>query len=318
MIRVGLAALALTAAAPAPVPEPAPVALDATTVLIPGSFHPQRQPDGNSIVIVGPKGVLVIDTGRHAAHAAAIARAVAASGRPLVSIINTHWHLDHVGGNAALKQRWPTARVVASDAIDAALTGFLKTSAEGGRAALAGGKLPEATAEDVRGDLAKLDRPADLRPDDVIIQSGTVTTLGRPLELRLAKHAATAGDVWIYDPRSRRAIVGDLVTLPAPFLDTACPEGWQRALAAVGKVPFRQLIPGHGPPMTRADFGRYRTAFDRLLTCAGGTGPAATCAAAWIEDAGPLLPATDQGRARQLVTYYVGRIRAGALRGYCA
>ncbi len=317
MIR-GIAAALLLAAAPAPVPEPAPVALDVATTLIPYSFHPDRQPDGNSVVIAGPNGVLVIDTGRHAAHTAAVERAVIATGKPLVRIVNSHWHLDHVGGNLALKARWPEARASASDAIDAALTGFLKTSAEGGRAALAGGKLPEATAEDVRNDLAKLDRGQELRPDDVVAASGPLKGFGRPLDLHLVKHAATAGDLWVYDRKAKRAIVGDLVTLPTPFLDTACPEGWSKALAEVDRAPFTQLIPGHGPPMTRADFGRYRAAFDNLMACARGTAPAPVCVAGWVKDARPLILASEQNRAKGGVNHYIGRIRAGALDGYCA
>ena len=319
MIRAGVATLlAGTLAAAAPVPEPTPVRLDAATVLIPGAIHPDRQPDGNSIVIAGSKGVLVIDTGRHAAHTAAVEHVVDATGRPLVLIVNTHWHLDHVSGNPALKRRWPGARVSASDAIDAALAGFLKTSAEGGRAALASGKLPEATAEDVRNDLATLDRSAELRPDNVVKVSRPLPGFDRPLELRLAKHAATAGDLWLYDRKAKRAIVGDLVTLPAPFLDTACPAGWSKALADVGRTPFRQLVPGHGPLMNRADFALYRTAFDQLLTCAAGNAPVATCGEGWTANAARLIPAADTRRATAMARYYAGLIRDGKLAGYCA
>ena len=44
---------------------------------------------------------------------------------PVVAIVNSHWHLDHVSGNAALRAAYPRAQVYASDAIDGAMRGFL-------------------------------------------------------------------------------------------------------------------------------------------------------------------------------------------------
>lgn len=78
--------------------------------------------------------------------------------------------------------------------------------------------------------------------------SGTMTLGGRPLRINLARDAATAGDVWLYDEKTRVAVLGDLVTLPAPFLDTACPEGWKVALRQVADTPFEMAIPGHWWP----------------------------------------------------------------------
>ncbi len=317
MIRAALALMA-SAAVLSSVPEPGTVTLDEATTLILGGFHPGRQPDGNSVMIAGEQGVLVVDTGRHAAHTAVIERAIAATGKPLVAIVNTHWHLDHVSGNLRLKAVWPQARVSASDAIDGALTGFLKSSAEGARAALAAGRLPDEVAEEVRGDLATYARGSELRPDDVVIQSGTITTLGRPLELRLAKRAATAGDVWVYDPQARRAIVGDLVTLPAPFLDTACPDGWRKALGEIAATPFRTLVPGHGAVLDRTGFAAWRSAFGRFLDCAEGETSPAECGAGWARDLGDLLPAGDRARAERMAIAYINTIRAGGLKQNCA
>jgi hypothetical protein len=36
--------------------------------LIPGAFPEGQQPDGNSVVLLAPKGLVVIDTGRQATH----------------------------------------------------------------------------------------------------------------------------------------------------------------------------------------------------------------------------------------------------------
>ena len=142
--------------------------------------------------------------------------------------------------------------------------------------------------------------------------SGTIALGGRPLRINLALDAATAGDVWLYDEESRVAVLGDLVTLPAPFLDTACPEGWKVALQQVADTPFELAIPGHGDPMTRAQFQLYQAAFDAFLVCAGSARPQGECASDWADSIRTLLaddPA-EQQRARGMAAYYVDMLRA--------
>ena len=289
--------------------------------LIPGSFERGRQPDGNSVVFDGRDGLIVVDTGRHAWHSDKIAAVAKARRRPIAAIVNTHWHLDHTSGNIALKAAYPAAQVYATRAIDGALTGILADSAKGAREMLAGGKLDPVTVEEINADLATIDAGPKLRPDVVIERSGTMTIAGRSLDVRFATHAATEGDIWFYDPATGLAIVGDLVTLPAPFLDTACPEGWRKALGEVAAAPFTTLVPGHGAPMTRAQFARYRSAFDALLDCSATSAGKSVCADAWVKAVMPLLgpDARAPAMAKAMSEYYVGQVlRAdGAKRKYC-
>lgn len=307
-----LAVLAASPAAGQPAP-PTPQAIGPGVWLIPGGIPPKRQPDGNTVIFEGPKGLVVMDTGRHAWHRQAILDFARAQRRPIVAIVNSHWHLDHVSGDPALKAAYPGARVYASRAIDRALTGFLARSAADAKAYLAPGKLPPETQEDIRADLATIRAGEALKPDVAIEASADRDLAGRRLSVNLAKGAATAGDVWLYDRRSGVAAVGDLVTLPAAFLDTACPEGWRAALGAVWDTPFRLVVPGHGAPMTRDQFAVYRTAFDQLVDCAGSARGKAECAAAWTAAVGPLLgddPAAAK-RAEAMTEYYVeGVLRA--------
>lgn len=162
--------------------------------------------------------------------------------------------------------------------------------------------------EDVRGDIATVENGAALKPDVVIDKSATRTTIaGKKLQVNLAPNAATAGDVWIFDPATRVAAVGDLVTLPVPFLDTACPEGWRAALARIANTPFRTVLPGHGGPMTPTQFAMYRTAFNAMIACSASSRDASDCAVDWA-DAVADLPGADPApfkRARGLAVYYV-------------
>jgi len=103
----------------------APAAAEAIH-LIAGVTTPERQPDGNSVVIDAPQGFIVFDTGRHAEHTQRILDYARAGGKPIAAIINSHWHLDHIGGNRMLRAAYPDARVYASDALGEALGGFLK------------------------------------------------------------------------------------------------------------------------------------------------------------------------------------------------
>src|SRR5262245_29898601 len=75
--------------------------------LLRGNFPEGRQPDGNSIVLSAPDGFIVFDTGRHRAHTQQIIDFAHARSRLVVAIVNSHWHLDHVGGNALLRTAFP-------------------------------------------------------------------------------------------------------------------------------------------------------------------------------------------------------------------
>jgi glyoxylase-like metal-dependent hydrolase (beta-lactamase superfamily II) len=274
--------------------------------LIPGEATPNRQPDGNSVVIAAPQGLIVFDTGRHPDHSQAILDFAHTQARPLAAIINSHWHLDHVGGNPRLRAAFPDLRVYASSAIDAARAGFLADY----RAQLVteiahSAKNPEAQ-ESLRAEVALIDAGAALGPTDVIDKSVRSSIAGRPLQLNLETRAVTAGDVWVFDPKTRVLLAGDLVTLPAPFFESACPARWRDSLAHLDKVPFTWLVPGHGAPLQRKQFEIYRQAFSRLLDCAAGNAAKADCIGGWINDAAPLVPSSkDVSYARTLIGYYL-------------
>ncbi len=288
--------------------------------LVPGGIPPDRQPDGNSVIFAVPTGLIVVDTGRHSWQREAILALARAQKQDIVAIVNTHWHLDHVSGNPDLRAAYPGLRVYASDAIDGALENFFPSSVRDSAAYLDDPQIPQATREDIRGDLLTIQNGAALRPDEVISVSGPITLGGRPLQINLARDAATAGDVWLYDERSRVAVLGDLVTLPAPFLDTACPEGWKVALQQVAAMPFAMAIPGHGGPMTRAQFQLYKSAFEAFIGCADSARPQGECASEWGDSIRSLLAddPVEQQRAHGMAAYYVDMLRANSGRSkYC-
>jgi glyoxylase-like metal-dependent hydrolase (beta-lactamase superfamily II) len=293
-----------------PVPEDgARLADDA--VLLRGHYVLGAQPDGNSVVFAAPDGLVVVDTGRHPAHAEALLAVAAKAQRPIVAIVNTHWHLDHVGGNPRLRVAHPGLRVLASNAIEGAMGGFLKGYRTQLNQALAKAKSDAERAQ-FRAEIALIDQGKALYPDERIAAAGTRTLGGRAFHVGVETNAVTAGDVWLLDRNARLLVAGDLVTLPAPFLDTACPARWQAALKRLEAQPFDRLVPGHGPMLDRAGFVRYRTAFDNLLACAASTADAGTCVAGWHRDADPLIKAgKDREAADALLKYYLAKVLRG-------
>lgn len=275
---------------------------------IPGSSVPGSQPDGNSIVFDAPDGLIVVDTGRHREHTQKILDFAQLSGRAIRAIINTHWHLDHISGNKIIRDAYPDVRVFASGALHDARSGFLSNY----RKQLED-VIPTTTNADERqshrDEIVRIDSGPSLEPTDVVTQSGTRTIAGRKLRLEVDRDAVTAADVWVFDPKSRVLAAGDLVTLPVPFLDTACPSGWSAELSHIAKARFDVLIPGHGQPMDRDAFATYERAFDRLLSCAKSDAAKTSCIDGWVSGTHSLQPDADERFTRSLMNYYVDLLR---------
>jgi glyoxylase-like metal-dependent hydrolase (beta-lactamase superfamily II) len=299
-----LAALVVACAAPSR-PSPPVAAPLAVPLVVPGSFEPGRQPDGNSVVFEGPDGLIVVDTGRHPAHVDALLAAARRAGQPIVAIVNTHWHLDHTGGNAELRAAYPDAAIVATTAVEGALADFFPKSAAATRAYLERGEATLAQQADLALDLDAMAHPEALRPTRPITASGPIVLAGRHLDAHVAAHAATAADLWLYDPASRTLVAGDLVVAFVPFFDTACVRGWRAALDELAAVPFERLVPGHGKVMTRADFLAWKAAFDALVDCAASARDDAACVTGWRHDAAAFIDAADGERVERMLRYYL-------------
>ena len=286
--------------------------------LIPGTFTDGRQPDGNSVILEAPEGLIVFDTGRHRTQQDKILAAAKARKKPIVAIINSHWHLDHTGGNEEIRAAYPKARIIASNAVVGALSGFLKNSRKGADEFLASGKASAEQEAEIRGDFAAMDDRDDLLPSDPVLKTERREIGGRPLELHLAPYAATEGDVWVYDPKAKVLFSGDLVVAFAPFLDTACVDGWINALDQIEVVPFTTLVPGHGEPMSRSDFTQWLTAFRNFLDCAESKAAKADCIAGWKRDAAGFLKPLGDRKVDGLLDYYLAaRLRSPDRDKYC-
>ncbi|MCL6742018.1 MBL fold metallo-hydrolase [Sphingomonas sp. RB56-2] len=273
--------------------------------LIPGSVPLDKGPDGNSIFLDAPQGLIVVDTGRHPEHAELLLAYAKQRGKPIAVIVNTHWHLDHTTGNYDIRTAYPRAQVYATTAIEGALKSFLQRGREQTDKRLADPKTPA----DVKAQLIRarhrLDNPDTLRPTVPVTKSAIMKIAGRKLDVHVAPYAATEADLWLYVPDEGLAIVGDLVVDIVPFMDTACAEGWQKALGEVAATPFTRLIPGHGAPMNRDQFNQWRKAFDNFIDCGQSIRLKEECVAGWKRDAAPFIDAEHGDYVTEAAGYYL-------------
>ncbi len=278
----------------------------ATHHLITGGVYETKGPDGNSVILDAPEGLIVVDTGRHPEHAEKVLAYARTSGRPVAAIVNTHWHLDHTTGNMDLLKAYPGVPIFASRAIEGKLfENFIAPGRAQAKKALAEGIAPAAQRPGMIRAQAFLDQPAFGRPTAPVTHSGPRRIAGRTIDTRLAPFAVSEGDVWLVIPEERMIIAGDLVVDIIPFMDTACVEGWSKALGEIAAVNFQTLIPGHGAPMTKPQFLAWKSAFDRLAECGRADVPVATCVEGWMTNAAPFIAEDKKAYVRDAAAYYI-------------
>ncbi len=253
----------------------------------------------------------MVDTGRHIGHSDAILAFAANRRLAIVAIFNTHWHLDHSSGNRRLKAVFPQAQVYTTGAVDRALGTFLAKSQARAKDRAAKGEADPVQAQETQLFLDTMAHANALRPDVTVARAQSLLLGEKAFDVQVTDRAVTDGDLWVYDPATRVAALGDLVTLPAPFFETACPAQWSAALDQVWQAPFELAIPGHGDPMSRAEFDRYRNGYKAFVACVQGNAQAKSCAADWAQAVAPLQGNTASGKAQALeyAEYYVGMLR---------
>ncbi len=274
--------------------------------LILGGVYEDKGPDGNTIVLDAPDGLIVVDTGRHSDHAGKILAYARSTGKPVAAIVNSHWHLDHTTGNMDLLKAYPDAAIVTSRAIEGQLyRDFIAPGHERTRKALTDGTASLKERPRMIRAQAFLNEPAYGRPTLPVERSETMRVAGRELDVRLAPFAASEGDVWLFIPEEKMVIAGDLVVDIVPFMDTACVDGWEEALEAISAVDFETLIPGHGAPMTKPEFIQWKTAFAALVGCGRTNAAVSDCVDGWITNAAPFIAEDKKGYVREAAAYYV-------------
>ena len=200
--------------------------------------------------IVEEEGVVIIDTlmtTTLAEHLLAEVRRV--TDKPVRYVVNTHWHGDHLFGNALM----PPAPIVAHDTC----RDDLFTEWEAHREFLR--DLYPAVYEDWR-DLPRT-------PPNVTFSDSLTLHLGaRPIELRFYGRAHTRGDVAVFMPTEGVLFAGDLSFHKyIPNARDGFPDAWVRVAERVEQVDCGIIVPGHGPLGTPANLTEMRECLDLIV-----------------------------------------------------
>ncbi len=227
-----------------------------------------RFDESNAAILILGDGVLVVDT----QAAPSVARAVIAEIRKLTDkpvrwVVNSHWHGDHVQGNAAYRDAFPGVQFIAhtntrEDITERAIP-QLKEDTEGTAAWLErakkaletgeadGQKLTDQQKEQVRGGVER--RTAFLAKmrevTEFVLPGETFTetlTLSQQPVVRLMHYLGhTRGDAVVYLPEARVLVTGDLLD-DLPFTGHGSPKALVATLRQLEKLEFDAIIPGHG------------------------------------------------------------------------
>ena len=191
----------------------------------------------NSVLIVGERGAILVDTG----FTDAIGRQLRATvegitDKPVTHVINTHHHGDHHLGNTA----FPQAEIISSEK---ARELVVSTEAEWISLVeeLTGMEFPDTHAVPAQRTV-----PADSR--------SAVTLAGVDLVLWAPQGSHTPGDLMVLLPEDRVLVGGDiLVHEMMPNFRDGHVKSWIDTLEAVTRTDVDVIVPGHGPLMTPQD-----------------------------------------------------------------
>ncbi len=202
---------------------------------------------GNITVAVGTDGIIMVDGQFAPLHDKIKAAIEKLSPLPIKYLINTHYHLDHVGGNAAFHRDGAT--IVAHDNIRIRL-------AAGTINANTGNKTPP--------------MEADAIPTNTYLAGGMKLEVGgRVAQINHVIDAHTDGDSWVYFPDANVLALGDTYSSRTyPNLDWGSGgtiDGMVLALERYLKAAndTTKIVPGHGPLATKANLQEWH---DMMVT----------------------------------------------------
>jgi cyclase len=230
----------------------------------------------NCVFIINDRDVIVVDTG----GATSLARQMIAelrklTDKPVRYVINTHWHDDHILGNAAYREAFPQAEFIAH----ANLREYLKTRGDAARRtmeegapgfvkllhdhiekneSLAGGAMGAEERTAYTSDIRLVNRYLEevkstpiILPDVTFQDRLTVSRGDREIDVLYLGRAHTSGDVVVHLPKEGIVIAGDIVITPIPLVgsDQSHVADWSATLDKLRALKATTIVPGHGPVM---------------------------------------------------------------------
>lgn len=214
-----------------------------TTPLRPGIWVLSGFANGNILVHDDGTDVLLVDAQSERRVGLADSALRALTTRPVGTVVTTHYHDDHLGGNPHWRAQG-TSRLIA-------------------QCNVAVQARKDTTITEWR-EWHRTPAPAAALPTECFKDSLTIRRAGEQVILRHVPSAHTDGDLIIWLPGANVLHMGDVLELGAPpFIDYWAGGTWEGMLAALdaglalanaGTI----IVPGHGPTTDRAGMVAYR------------------------------------------------------------
>ncbi|MGC2694663.1 MAG: MBL fold metallo-hydrolase [Candidatus Angelobacter sp.] len=188
------------------------------------AYISENDGSANSIFLVSEQGILVVDTGVDAQEGHNLLDEIRKiSSAPVRWIVNTHYHMDHRGGNSVVG---PEAVVIS--------TAFTRTRAKGA---------------------------PDYALNETLGPSGLTLYVGRhEVQIYHPGPAHTMGDLVVYFPDEHALATGDLfLTNSCPAMDEGDMENWIGALDHIMALPVENIVPGHFALATKKELSLFRS-----------------------------------------------------------
>ena len=231
-------------------------------------------PSGNVLAVIGDESVLVVDSGRFPTLARRMVGDIRRkTDRPVRWVVHTHWHLDHIVGDAELRKAFPHATFVATDFTRRKMVEkqvpYVRDIEKNDRgyieyleAIIAKGKRDDGTpispetityfknqVADIRLEISEVPGATIVAPDVTFEKELTIHLGGRDARVLFLGKGNTAGDTVVWIPDARVVATGDLLVAPVPYGYGAHPGEWIETLNRLMALDAAAIVPGHGPVM---------------------------------------------------------------------
>lgn len=184
----------------------------------------------NMSFVVGEKGVAVIDTGGSLKVGNQLRMAIKKiTDKPILYVINTHIHPDHIFGNAAFLQDKPqfVGHAKLGDAMQLRKEGYDKLNAKYLGADAAGTEI--------------------VKPTLAVKEPITLDLGKRTLKVTPYTVAHTNTDISVIDSQTSTLFTGDLLFIERTPVVEGDIKGLIAAIDVLKTYPVQQVVPGHGP-----------------------------------------------------------------------
>jgi cyclase len=220
---------------------------------------------GNHQIFVNDNDVVLVDSGATPSAMRALLEDLnLITKKPVRVVINTHWHYDHINGNSVFG---PEVEIIGQDYVRYSLQnldlyakevtwklGDWREQLESLRKRVekendpAQRKLLQDQVAAIESAMAEVKEIRPVPPTTTFASKMTLFRGQREIQLLFLGRGHTGGDTVVYLPKERIVCTGDLMESKTSSLSSGFFDEWITTLAALKKLDFDTVLPGHGTP----------------------------------------------------------------------